>query len=108
MKKYLMEVWQVPESAIIMEPHARHTTTNFRNTARIMFRNGFPLDKYAVVTSSESHIDDVEKTASLPQRCMRELGFVPYRAGKRISARTIEFVPLIESLIINPEEPIDP
>ena len=98
MKKYLMEVWQVPESAIIMEPHARH----------IMFRNGFPLDKYAVVTSSESHIDDVEKTASLPQRCMRELGFVPYRAGKRLSARALEFVPLKESLIINPEEPIDP
>ena len=43
MKKYLMDVWQIPESAIIIEPHARHTTTNFRNAARIMFRNGFPV-----------------------------------------------------------------
>lgn len=108
MKKYLMEVWQVPESAIIMEPHARHTTTNLRNAARIMFRHGFPLDRYAIVTSSETHIDDVEKETSLPQRCMRELGHIPYRTGKRLSARVLEFVPLKESLTINPKEPIDP
>lgn len=108
MKRYLMEVWQIPESAIIMEPHARHTTTNYRNAARIMLRNGFPADRYALSTSSESHINDVATETSLPQRCLRELGFVPYRAGKRLSARVVEFVPLPESFIINPTEPIDP
>ncbi len=108
MKRYLMEVWQVPESAIIMEPHARHTTTNYRNAARIMLRCGFPADRYALSTSSESHINDVASETSLPQRCLRELGFVPYRAGKRLSARVIEFVPLPESFIIDPTEPIDP
>lgn len=108
MKRYLMEVWQMPESAIIMEPHARHTTTNYRNAARIMLRCGFPADRYALSTSSESHINDVASETSLPQRCLRELGFVPYRAGKRLSARVIEFVPLPESFIIDPTEPIDP
>ena len=108
MKKYLMNVWQIPESVIIIEPHARHTTTNLRNAARIMLRHGFPLDRPAIVTSSETHIDDVEDTTSLSRRCIKELGFVPYQAGQRLSARVLEFIPLKESLIINPKEPIDP
>ncbi|MCI1648193.1 MAG: YdcF family protein [Bacteroides sp.] len=108
MKKYLMEMWQVPESAIIMEPHARHTTTNFRNAARIMLTQGFPKGKYALVTSSKSHIDYVEKTEQLPQRCIRELGYEPYKIGKRISGRVIEFMPQAASFTINPLEPIDP
>lgn len=108
MKKYLMEVWQIPESALIMEPHARHTTTNFRNAARIMFRAGFPMNRYAIATSSASHIDDVATESSLPRRCQKELGYVPYRAGKRLSPRVVEFMPSAESLIINPREPIDP
>lgn len=105
MKKYLREVWQVPESAIIIEPHARHTTTNFRNAARIMFRNGFPLEKPAVVTSSFSHLNFVEDMGA---RCLHELGYVPYRLGKRLTERMLEFFPLQESLIIQPVEPIDP
>lgn len=108
MKKYLMKVWQIPESALIMEPHARHTTTNFRNAARIMFRAGFPMNRYAIATSSASHIDDVATDSSLPRRCQRELGYVPYWAGKRLAQRVVEFMPLAESLIINPKEPIDP
>lgn len=105
MKKYLMDVWQIPESAIIIEPHARHTTTNFRNAARIMFRNGFPVEKAAVVTSSFSHLNFVE---GMDSRCLRELGYVPYRLGKRLNERMLEFFPLQESLIIQPTEPIDP
>jgi len=105
MKKYLMDVWQIPESAIIIEPHARHTTTNFRNAARIMFRNGFPVEKAAVVTSSFSHLNFVE---GMDSRCLRELGYVPYRLGKRLNERMMEFFPLQESLIIQPTEPIDP
>lgn len=108
MKKYLMETWQVPASAIIMEPHARHTTTNFRNAARIMLTQGFPKEKYALVTSSKSHIDYVEKTEQLPQRCIQELGYEPYKIGKRISERVIEFMPQAASFTINPQEPIDP
>lgn len=108
MKKYLMETWQVPESAIIMEPHARHTTTNFRNAARIMLTQGFPKEKYALVTSSKSHIDYVEETEQLPQRCIRELGYEPYKIGKRISERVLEFMPQADSFTINPLEPIDP
>ena len=107
MKKYLMDVWQVPQNALIIEPHARHTTTNVRNAGRILLRQGFPIDKYALITSSESHIDNVTNDL-FAKRCTRELKHVPYRLGKRISDRAVEFYPQINALTINPSEPMDP
>lgn len=105
MKRYLMDVLHVPEKAILIDPHARHTTTNLRNTARIMLKYGFPKNKSAIVNSSVAHIDAVEK---MGERCMRELGYVPYELGKRISQVIIEFKPRLESLTIDPDEPLDP
>lgn len=105
MKKYLIQVLGVPEKAILIDPHARHTTTNLRNTARIMLQYGFPADKYAIVNSSQAHIDAVER---MEQRCLRELGYMPYSLGKRISEVIIEFKPRIEALTIDPDEPLDP
>lgn len=105
MKKYLMDVLKVPEEAILIDPHARHTTTNLRNTARIMLNYGFPGDKYAIVNSSVQHINSVEK---MEGRCMKELGYMPYSLGKRISDVIIEFKPRKEALTIDPDEPLDP
>ncbi len=34
MNRYLIEVYGISESAILLEPHARHTTTNLRNGMR--------------------------------------------------------------------------
>jgi DUF218 domain. len=105
MKKYLIEVMGVPEEAILIDPHARHTTTNLRNTARILLNYGFPKDKWAIVNSSKAHIDAVEK---MGDRCMRELGYVPYSLGKRISDVIIEFKAKEEAYTIDPDEPLDP
>jgi hypothetical protein len=105
MKRYLMQVLGVAEEAILIDPHARHTTTNLRNTARILLTYGFPQDKFAIVNSSVPHIDAVQNMAD---RCMRELGYVPYELGKRISDVIVEFKPRIESLTIDPDEPLDP
>ena len=105
MKKYLVENLLVPEDAIIIDPHARHTTTNLRNTARIMLKYGFPEEKYAMVTSSEAHIDFVEQMAD---RCIKELGYVPYELGKRINDVVLEFKPKLESMTIDADEPLDP
>lgn len=105
MKKYLMEVLDVPEEAILIDPHARHTTTNLRNTARIMLSYGFPGDKPAIVTSSKPHIDAVENMAD---RCLKELGYVPYDLGKRLNDVVIEFRPRPEAFTIDPDEPLDP
>jgi len=105
MKKYLIEVMGVPEKVILIDPHARHTTTNLRNTARILLNYGFPKDKLAIVNSSKAHIDAVEK---MGDRCMRELGYVPYSLGKRISDVIIEFKAKEEAYTIDPDEPLDP
>lgn len=105
MKKFLVESLHVPASAIIMEPHARHTTTNMRNGARLMFRYGFPMDKPGVVITDRSQTNGIINMAA---RCMRELKYVPYRLGKHISDTEVEFYPLTDALQINPYEPLDP
>lgn len=106
MKKFLMEILQIPESAIIMEPHARHTTTNLRNCARLMFRYGMPIDKPGLactVKSQSFYITDI-----LPERCKKELGYYPYKNGKRLSDTESEFYINTTSLQIDFDEPLDP
>lgn len=107
MKRYLMEVCGVPEQAILAEPHARHTTTNIRNTARIMLRQGIPLDRPGLITSGEGHIDYVVSDSFLAN-CRREMLLVPFRLGARLSARAVEFYPLPISTQVAPLDPLDP
>lgn len=107
MKKYLMEVCGVPESAIIAEPHARHTTTNIRNTARIMLRQGIPMDKPGLVTSGEEHINYVTGDG-FRNTCQREMLTVPFTLGARLSPRAVEFYPLPIATQVAPLDPLDP
>ncbi|MGN8059225.1 YdcF family protein [Pedobacter sp. 22163] len=106
MKKFLMETLQIPESAIIMEPHARHTTTNLRNCARLMFRYGMPIDKPGLACTVKSQSYNI--TNLLPERCKKELGYYPYKNGKRLSATESEFYLNTASLQIDFDEPLDP
>ena len=106
MKKYLMETMGVPENAIIMEPHARHTTTNMRNTSRLIFRYGMPFDKPCITSTSKSQSFAI--TGSLAARCQKELQYVPFRNGKRLTNTEAEFYPVLDALHINPLEPLDP
>jgi hypothetical protein len=106
MKKFLIRVLQIPEYAVLSEPHARHTTTNMRNCARLIFRYGFPMDKPCITStagSQSSYITDV-----VPARSKKELGYIPYRNGKRLSDTEAEFYPLAVSLQIDFDEPMDP
>jgi hypothetical protein len=107
MKRALVEEFGVPESAIIVDPHARHTTTNMRNAARLLFRYGVPIDKPALVTTDASQSAYIE-APGFADRCRKELGYVPYRLGKRLSRFDQEFWPLIESLHADAIEPLDP
>ena len=106
MKKFLMGTLLIPESAIIMEPHARHTTTNLRNCARLMFRYGMPLEKPGLactVKSQSNYITDI-----LLERCKKELGYYPYKNGKCLSDTESEFYLNTASLQIDFDEPLDP
>ena len=106
MKKYLMEKLHIPESAIIIDPHARHTTTNMRNAARLIYRYGIPFSKPGIICTTK--FQSIYITTTLIERCMKELNEVPYKNGERLSETEVEFYPLMEALQINPTEPLDP
>lgn len=107
MKRELMLVHGIPEFAILVDPHARHTTTNLRNGARILFAGGVPADKPSLSVSSREHIDSIV-SADFVQRCESELGYMPARLGRRISDVAAEFTALLDSLQIDPSDPLDP
>jgi hypothetical protein len=106
MKKFLMEQLAIPENAIIIDPHARHTTTNMRNTVRLMYRYGMPFSKPGITCTTKGQSSMISST--LIARCLRELQEAPYKNGMRLSETEVEFYPLIEALHINPLEPMDP
>ncbi|WP_157485370.1 YdcF family protein [Flavobacterium sp. ACAM 123] len=107
MKKELMEVYKIPEENILIDPHARHTTTNLRNATRILVRNKIPISKPLLVVTNSSHSSYLGNK-SFAARCMSEFGYLPAIQLKRLSNTTIEFLPKIESLHQNPIDPLDP
>jgi hypothetical protein len=106
MKKYLIEKYKIPETRILVEPYARHTTTNFRNAARLAFRYRIPT-ALALVTSSEDHIASVTGD-QFRTRNLNELGYFPVEFIRRISAVEAEFKPSIASLFFDANDPLDP
>ena len=107
MKKYVMEKFKIPEKSILIDPYARHTTTNFRNAARLAFRYGIPTDLKALVTSSEDHIAVTTKEG-FRIRCSTELGYFPMELITRISPVAAEFKPSAASLFFDANDPLDP
>jgi hypothetical protein len=107
MKKALLSDYHVPEEAILVDPHARHTTTNMRNAVREIYRYNMPMNKLALVVSDPLQITYIQSPL-LADRCKNELGYVPYQLITRSSDTSIVFLPRIESLQQNPMDPLDP
>ncbi|WP_026210815.1 YdcF family protein [Flexithrix dorotheae] len=107
MKNELMEKYGIPEQHIIIEPHARHTTTNLRNASRLLFKYGVPTDKPGLVTTNFRHSDYVG-SQNFYDRNMEELGYLPCKLLDRIFPTTLEWLPNINSFQQNPIEPLDP
>jgi hypothetical protein len=105
MKKYMVQELRIPEKAILIEPHARHTTTNLRNTVRLVYRYKIP-DNMKILTVTDSiqnaYIPKMEK------RFIEELGYIPYRDLKILSTEENEFYPVKNALQVNPFDPLDP
>lgn len=106
MKKFMMDKLHIPEYAIIIDPHARHTTTNMRNAVRLMFRYGMPITKLAITSTSRGQ--SLMITNTLQARCQKELQEVPFKNGERLSETEAEFYPVLDALHINPTEAMDP
>jgi hypothetical protein len=63
MKRDLVARFGIPADAILIDPHARHTTTNIRNAARLIYRYGIPFDKRALISTDPHQIRGNEKGA---------------------------------------------
>ncbi len=107
MKRSLMRDFNVPEDAILIDPHARHTTTNLRNAARIMFRYGIPTDRLSMITTDQYQSEYIEAPV-FAERCDRELGYRPYELKRRLSRYDQEWLPRVESLHADALDPLDP
>jgi hypothetical protein len=107
MKKALLNDYHVPEEAILVDPHARHTTTNMRNAAREIYRYNMPTSKPALVVSDPAQTTYIQSQI-LADRCRKELGYLPYQIVTRPSDTSLVFLPAIDSLQQNPLDPLDP
>jgi DUF218 domain len=107
MKRALLQDFNVPEAVVLVDPHARHTTTNMRNAAREIYRYGIPMNKPALVVSDAAQLAYI---AGQPfaDRCLKELGYMPFRILSRTSDTQLVFQPEIESLEQDPMDPLDP
>ena len=107
MKKVLLAEYHVPETAVLVDPHARHTTTNMRNAAREIYRYHLPMNKPALVVSDAAQTGYI---AGQPfaDRCLKELGYLPYQIVSRPSQTSLVFLPKIDSLQQDPLDPLDP
>src|SRR5215469_6975331 len=107
MKKSLIADFGIPADAILIDPHARHTTTNIRNAVREIYRYGVPFDKKALITTDPGQSAPIESPA-FAKRCLNELGYEPQKLGQRISKFDLEFLPVIDALQMDPADPLDP
>ena len=106
-RRALVDRYGVPADAVVIEPYARHTTTNLRNVTRRLASLGVPLDRDTLIVTNvdqSRYIEGAEFTA----RNLRELGYQPGMVGKRISANDLIFRPSPLSLRIDPADTHDP
>ncbi|MEG9437891.1 YdcF family protein [Edaphobacter sp. HDX4] len=107
MKKALLADYGVPASAILIDPHARHTTTNLRDAVREIYRYEIPMNKPVIVISDKRQIDGIASQA-FRYRCLKEMGYLPYKITDHPSDTSVVFLPKIESLQQDPLDPLDP
>jgi len=107
MKHDLMARYGVPAEAIVIDPYARHTTTNLRNAVRLLFRMGAPLGRPVLITTSQDQSLSIE-LPSFATRCQSELGYQPMTAYRRLSPFDLAATPNLVSLHADPQDPLDP
>ena len=106
MKKYLMEMYSIPEEAIIIDPHARHTTTNLRNTNRIIKWLGIPFNKPVMIATDAAQNKYIN--GAMKVRVVKELGYLPFDSIKMLSSTESEYLPSLNSMHVNSLDPLDP
>jgi hypothetical protein len=107
MRRALIERYGVPADAVLIEPYARHTTTNLRNAARLLMTMRAPLDLDTLIICNLGQSATIESPAFV-QRNDRELGYQPGTVVRRVSPTELEFRPSPKSARVDPRDPLDP
>jgi len=106
-RRALIERYDIPADRVILEPYARHTTTNLRNATRQMVALGIPLDRPALIVTDAEQSKYIE-SQTFTDRNRAELGYLPGAVGRRLSVYDLEFRPSQLSLRQDPRDPLDP
>ncbi len=107
MKRELMRAYHIPERAILIDPFARHTTTNLRNTERLMLEAGAPTERPILVTTTAFQSRYIEGQV-FHDRCLRELGYLCLADLHRLSIfDTVLTLPAV-STHRDARDPLDP
>ncbi|HUM65452.1 MAG TPA: ElyC/SanA/YdcF family protein, partial [Chitinophagaceae bacterium] len=106
MKKYIVEELGVPGELVFIEPDARHTTTNIRNTSRMIYRFGLPMNKPVLIVTDSSQAAYI--AGRMRSTALRDLGYLPYQDLILLTENEVEFYPAKLSLHPDPLDPLDP
>ena len=106
MRRALIERYGVPAEALVVDPYARHTTTNVRNAARLLAAMRAPAKPALVVTN----VGQASYIAGpvFAERNQRELGYQPAEIKAQLSPNDVEILPRRTGLFIDPADPLDP
>jgi hypothetical protein len=111
MKKYLKSVHAIPEHALLVDPHARHTTTNLRNVGRQLYRYGIPTDRPALITTDlfqTLYIAAASDTDIFGKRSLEELGYKPWRGITQLDSLDDCWLPAVQVLHQDARDLLDP
>ena len=109
MKKYFMSAYGVPEDAILVDPHARHTTTNVRNATREVLRYGFPQDRKILITTDFGQNLYIGNHGDIfDPRCLNEHFYIPYRTMEKLGDYDTCILPSTLTLYASGLDPLDP
>ncbi len=107
MKRLLVTQYGIPADRILIEPHARHTTTNLRNTARLLLAAPFPDDLPALVVSDHRTIQYIA-SETLARRNVAEMGIQPGKLLPGPNKFTLRFLPGKAAFHAEAADPLDP
>ena len=103
MKAYLLQ-HGLPESSIVVEPCARHSTTNLRNAGRFMLK--YHLRTALVVTSPDQAFYFASFLSTFESRSLAQLGYVVGKLKSK-TPTTLEFAPS-KAVLQRGLDPLDP
>jgi hypothetical protein len=107
MRQALIDRYGVPADSIVVEPYARHTTTNLRNAIRRLAALGAPFDRDTLIVTDSIQSQKIE-SAAFAARNQEELGYQPGFVGARLSPTELAYRPALISLRVDPMDPLDP